>query len=348
MRTVLRLRARIFAAIAIVGILFATSGADGEIFKKEDLLRGVTITHAQCDATAQALWLSVDGRDFCVRYYLSTAGGEGTHPVIVLQGDELGKINARTWTWLDTSDAKDMDSSDLVNVADFTSKITKTTAIYLARLGVDGTSGNHVFRGTQLELDLANAALDALKRRYGFEGFHFAGQSGGSKLAAAIAVERHDIGCMVLGSGRYDAPDVPKSKEPSHNYFDTTEHMPQLAQNRALRIYLVTDKADQRVPSAHQSAFADKLRRAGRAVPQYFVETTDELHHGTFPFTELVVAGCVLDRPEEEISHAVAVMTKRSSEDNERRRKEAGAKAAILAAARQAPTTPSVAASGKK
>jgi pimeloyl-ACP methyl ester carboxylesterase len=246
-----------------------------------------------------------------------------------------------------------MDSQDLVTIAEVTSKLAKTTAIYLARLGVDGTSGNHVFRGTQLELDLANAALDALKQKYGFEGFHFAGQSGGSKLAAALAVVRRDVGCAVLGSGRFDAPEVPKSKEPSHNYFDTTEHVAQLAQNHALRLYLVTDKADKRVPSAHQSGFADKLRRAGRAVPQYFVETTDELHHGTFQFTELVAAGCVLDRPEDEIAAALATQNKRNAEYNERRRKEADAKTAILAAARQSAPSPSVpspsaAASGKK
>ena len=60
---------RLSCAIALAAVLLGATGAGAEIFKKEDLLRGTTITHAQCDATAQTMWLNVDGRDFCVRYY---------------------------------------------------------------------------------------------------------------------------------------------------------------------------------------------------------------------------------------------------------------------------------------
>jgi dienelactone hydrolase len=336
------------SAIAFAGALLAATAAGAEILKKEDLLRGTTISHAQCDATAQTLWLSVDGRDFCVRYYLSTAGGQGPRPVVILQGDQLGKINLRTQTWVDTSDAKDVDTDILARSTELLSKLSKTTAIYLARIGVDGTSGSHMARGTQLELDLTGAALDALEQRYGFEGFHLAGQSGGSKLAAALLAQRHDIACAVLGSGRFDAPEAPKSKDPGRIFFDTTEHISQLVQNRSARLYLVTDKSDKRVPVAHQRGFVERLRRAGRQVEQYFVDATDDLHHGVFGYTELVAAGCALDRPEEEIARALATLDKRSTEFNEQRRKEASAKASILAAARQPPSEPTVATAGKK
>jgi pimeloyl-ACP methyl ester carboxylesterase len=333
---------------ALLGAFVTVSGANADIFKKEDLLRGVTITRAQCDATAQTLWLNVDGRDFCVRYYLSTAGGEGTRPAVILQGDQLGKFNLKTWKWTDTSEAKDVDTNDIVKLTDLFSKMTRTTAIYLARLGVDGTSGTHLARGSQLELDVANTALDALKQRYGFEGFHLAGQSGGSKLAAALVWRRHDIGCVVLGSGRYDAFAVTGSKDPAHNLFDTTEHVAQVAQNRAARLYVVSDKADKRVPLSHQSAFVDKLRHAGRQVPQFFVEATDDLRHGVLLYTQLVAAGCILDRPDDEIGRALATVTKRSAEHNEQRRREISAKAAILAAARQSPAGAAVEAASKK
>jgi pimeloyl-ACP methyl ester carboxylesterase len=339
---------RTLAGIVLAGALLAATIADAEIFKKEDLLRGTTIAQAQCDATAQTLWLSVDGRDFCVRYYLSTAGGEGARPVVILQGDQLGKFNLRTWTWIDTSEAKDRDTEDIVRSTDLVSKLSKTTAIYLARIGVDGTSGNHMARGSRLELDLTGAALDALKQRLGFDGFHLVGQSGGSKVAAALVALRRDIGCAVLGSGRFDAPEAPKSKDPARSYVDPTDHIPQLVQNRSVRLYLVSDKADKRVAVAHQSGFVDKLRRAGRQVPQYFVEATDDLHHGVFGYAQLVAAGCVLERPDDEIARALATLVKRSVENNERRRKEISAKASILAAARQPAPDASAAAAGKK
>jgi hypothetical protein len=346
-----RLLDRQLSALALAGVLLAATAAGAETFKKEDLLRGTTITHAQCDATAQTLWLNLQGRDFCVRYYLSTAGGEGRRPIVFLQGDQLGKFNPKTWTWVDTSEAKDVDTDDIMKMADGFSKEAKTTAIYLARIGVDGTSGNHMSRKTLLELELINAALDAIKQRHGFEGFHLAGQSGGSKIVAGLIGLRRDIACAVIGSGPLVAPDSRKSTDPGRTSFDATENIAQVAQNRSLRPILVTDKADKTVPVGQQTGYVDRLRKAGGQVPQLFVEapeTSDDKHHGVAIYTELVTAGCVLGRSDEEIARAVGTLVKRNVEYNERRHREAGAKASILAAARQAAPDPSLATAGKK
>lgn len=334
-------------ALALAGALLAATDAGAEVFKKEDLLRGFTTTQAQCDAIAQTLWLKVDGRDFCVRYYLSTAGGEGLRPVVFLQGDQLGRVNAKTWSWVDTS-GEDADSADIVKTADAFSELAKTTAIYLARIGVDGTSGTHLSRKTVLELDLMNAALDAIKRRHGFEGFHLAGQSGGSKLVGGLIGLRRDITCAVLGSGPLVLPESAKNADPGHTYFDAARSIPKVVQDRALRVFVVTDRSDKRVPVAQQTSFVDRLRRAGRPVPQFLVEATDDLRHDVVGYTELVTAGCVLDRPEEEIARAIATVVKYKAEHNERRRKEAAAKASILAAARQSVPSTSVETAGKR
>jgi hypothetical protein len=316
--------------------LVAASGAVAEVIKKEDLLRGITIARAQCEATPQTLWLNVHGRDFCVRYYLSTAGGEGSRPVVFLQGDRLGKLNPRTRSWIDASEAKDIDTDDIVQVADAFSKMAKTTAIYLARIGVDGTSGNHTSRKTVLELDLMNAALDGIKRRHGFEGFHLAGQSGGSKIAGGLIGLRRDVSCAVLGSGPLLLPASIKSPDPGRSDFDPSQNIPQLAQYRSMRLFLITDKMDKYVPAAQQIGFIDRLRRAGRKVPQLFVEAIDDHRHDVLLYTGLVIAGCVLDRSDEEIARAVSTIVRRNAEYNERRRKEISAKASIVAAARQA------------
>jgi hypothetical protein len=193
---------RIGSAIALAGAQTAATGAVADIIKKEDMLHGITMTRAQCAAIAQTVWLNVSGHDFCVRYYLSTAGGEGPRPVVFIQGDYFGKLDPKTWTWTDPSDAKDINTDDLMKMADAFSKMAKTTAIYLARIGVEGTSGNHTARKTLLELNLMNAALDAIKQRYGFEGFHLVGQSGGSKLVGGIIGLRHDVACAVSSRRR--------------------------------------------------------------------------------------------------------------------------------------------------
>jgi hypothetical protein len=99
---------------------------------------------------------------------------------------------------------------------------------------------------------------------------------------------------------------------------------------------------------AQQTGFVDRMRAAGRKVPQLFVEATDDEHHGAQRYTELVAGGCVLGKSDEEIARAVGVMVKRSAEYNEMRRKEASAKASILAAARQSAPDATAAIAGKK
>jgi hypothetical protein len=334
-------------AIALAGAVLAATGAGAEIIKKEDMLRGITITRAQCDATPQTLWLNVYGRDFCVRYYLSIAGGEGPRPVVFLQGDQKVKLNPKTWTWIDTSEVKDFDTDDFMKTADEFSKMAKTTAIYLGRIGLAGTSGNHTSRHTLLELHLANAALDAIKQRHGFEGFHLAGQSGGSMIVGGLLGLRRDVACAALGSGRLAIAQPAKNPDPGRSFFDVSQNAPLIAKDRLLRPLVITDKADKRVPLAQQAGFVDKMLKAGRQVPQFFVEATDDDHHGVQLYTEVAAGGCVLGRSDEDIARALSVIAKRSADINERKKKEAKDKASILVAARQSAPAPVVATGAK-
>jgi hypothetical protein len=330
----LALSAVAMPALGLVLAALAAGGAGAEIIKKEDMLRGITTTRDQCAATAQTLWLNIDKQDFCVRYYLSTAGGEGTRPVVYLSGDYPRTVNPRTWQWIpiskdrnagatyDPADAGDINTDDLMKTADAFSKLAKTPAIYLARMGLGGTSGHHVLRRTQLELHLMSAALDAIKQRHGFEGFHLAGQSGGSTLVTAFAGMRRDISCAVSGSGRLAARLETNSTDPMLTPVDPLQFIRPIAQNRSLRFFMVTDPADRTVPAKQQTPFSDKMRRAGRDIPQYFVTATDEYHHGVTGYTELVVAGCVLGKSDADIATAVGTMAKRNAAYNEQRRKE--------------------------
>jgi hypothetical protein len=317
----------------------AATSARADIIKKEDMLRGIAMTRAQCDAIHDTAFVNVFGRDLCVRYYVSTAGGEGRRPVVFMQGDYFGTI--KNGTWADTSDAKDINTDDLMRTADGFSRMTKTTAIYLARIGVEGTSGNHLWRKTVLELQLMNAALDVIKQRYGFEGFHLAGQSGGSKLVGGLVELRRDIACAVSGSGRLDdAAASLKPGDPTHSYFDVARNIAPLLQNRALRVMLVTDPADKYVPLAQQTGFVDKMRQAGHPVPEFMVQATDDGHHGVVAYAQLVVAGCVLGKSDAEIASAVSTMTKRNVEFNARRKLEVAALASVGAPAARLPAGP--------
>jgi pimeloyl-ACP methyl ester carboxylesterase len=257
--------------------------------------------------------------------------------VVFLQGDHFGTIDTKTWQWIPASKDKnagvtfdptdpvangDVNTDDLMKTADAFSKMAKTTAIYLARMGLGGTSGNHVFRKTVLELHLMNAALDAIKRSYGFEGFHLAGQSGGSTLLAGLAATRRDIACAVSGSGQVVTSHGNDPKDPGRTMLDSLGYVPSIAQNRSVRFIMVTDQADRTVPAKQQASFAEKMHRAGRDIPQYFVTATDDFHHGVVAYTQLVTGGCVLGKSDADIATAVGTMVKRNAAFNTQRRKE--------------------------
>jgi hypothetical protein len=306
---------------ALGGMLILSSSATAEIIKRDDMARGITMTRAQCEATPQALWLNVDRQDFCVRYYLSTLGGEGPRPVVFLQGDYFGRLNNDN-KWADLAETGDVNTEDLMRMADSFSKMAKTTAIYLARIGVDGTSGNHIYRKTFLELHLMNAALDAIKQRHGFVGFHLAGQSGGSKLVGGLVGMRRDIVCAVSGSGPLWTPGKTNLPDPLRKYFDVGDEVPLIAPNRSLRFFLISDRADKQVPLNQQVPFVDRMREAGRPVQQFFVEATDDHHHGVLEFTRLVASGCILGKSDREIGTALGTIVRRNLAFNEMRERE--------------------------
>ncbi len=328
LRQIRRSTARLTLATALAAMLLPATKAGADIIRKDDMLRGITMTRQQCAAAPLTVWLTVYGHEHCVRYYVSTAGGEGARPVVFLQGDYFGNLDLTTRKWVNLVDAKDIDTRDLQKMADAFSRMTKTTAIYLGRIGVEGTSGNHMSRKTLLELHLMNGALDAIKQRHGFEGFHLVGQSGGSKLVGGLIGLRRDVACAVAGSGPMTVPGTPRQTDPSRAYFDVVETVPALAQNRSMRLMLVTDPADKTVPLAQQAGFVEKMRRAGAHVPQFLVEATDDHHHGVVVYAQLIAAGCVLGRSDADISRAVSTMTKRAAEINVRKANEASAKAA--------------------
>jgi len=320
--------------LAITG--FAADRAGAEIIKKEDTLRGITTTREQCAAKPQTVWLTVYRQDFCVRYYLSNSGGQGSRPVVILNGDYNGPLDLHRRSWIDPSKAQDIDTAQLAAMADMFSKMAKTTAIYLGRIGVEGTSGNHMSRKTLLELHLMNMALEAIKQRHGFEGFHLVGQSAGGRLIVGLAALRRDVGCLVSGSGQLTTSmGNPNSGDPDKTYFDIAGSVPRLAQSHALRMMVVTDPADLQVPSAQQSPMVAKLRQAGGTVAQFFVEAIDPRHHGVLEYSRLAVAGCVLGRSDADIAQAMGTITRRAAEINRRQQDEARTKTALGTTPRQ-------------
>ncbi len=285
----------------------ATLPASADIVPTVDMQQGIRITQAQCSALPSAVWLNVMGRDFCMRYYLSTAGGEGTRPVVFLQGDRLGRLNLKTGEY-DPSrrNDKDVDTDDLALMAEQLSRQNKIPAIYLARPGIDGSSGDHRIRHTVLELNVTSATLDAIKQRHRFDGFHFIGQSGGSLLVGGMLALRSDIGCAVIGSGRLASEKPPRrSSNPANDYFNVADAIPAIVQKPTTRILVVTDPADKKVPEPTQTNFVRMLRQAGGQADHFLVQALDDDRHGVVAYARTAAAGCLRGAKAEDIAQRI-------------------------------------------
>jgi len=315
-----------FAAMLLAVAGMAADPAGAEIISREDKLRGITMTREECAAKPQTLWVNVYDQDFCVRYYFSTAGGEGSRPVIILNGDANGPIDGKRWEWKDPSGVKDTDTDKLVGLADSFSKWARTTAIYIGRIGVDGTSGSHLSRKTLVEVNLMDVVLDALRQRHQFEGFHLVGQSGGGRLVFGLAEMRRDVGCLVSTSGGIVTRATrSRTDDPGKTYFDITGNVRFLAQNRDLRIIVLSDPEDRQVPAAtRQTPMVDRLREEGHAVLHLSVETTDPKRHGALrAYGPVAMGGCVRQKSDDEIAQAIDKVVSKKAEINQRRQDEA-------------------------
>jgi hypothetical protein len=276
--------------------------AQAEIFRVADMVRGVLITQAQCADIQNAVWVTAMGESVCMRYYPSTAGGMGPYPVIFMQGDKFGRYDRATNTFERAGEYKDVDSRSLQRMADSYSLATGTTGIYLARVGVDGSSGHHGIKDTVLEVNLTNAALDAIKQRYRFGGFNLTGQSGGSTNIGGLLALRTDIRCAVPGSGRLALPQAKLLHDRPLDVINPVNYVETIARNSGARILVLTDYQDQHVPAEHQIPFVEALLRAGGQIEQFFVRATDEGHHNVTPYTYPAMAGCMRRASHEDIA----------------------------------------------
>ena len=60
--------------------LLAPAPAGAELISLADLSRDKIVSAKQCAATPRTVFVTVVGHGYCVRYYLSTVGGESPRP----------------------------------------------------------------------------------------------------------------------------------------------------------------------------------------------------------------------------------------------------------------------------
>ena len=265
--------------VLLTSLVIGPSSGYAEIIRFQDMFRGTTVSAELCASKDHTVFVSAYGRGICMRYYLSTSGGDGQRAAVYLEGDMRG-IAPGSKHYRDKSVAIDTDTRNLERRAEALSWATGQPAIYLARMGINGSSGHFADRRTHLELRITNLAIDAIKKRHGISSFDFVGQSGGSTLLAGLLPLRNDVHCAVLGSGLLVTRESETRRawarnDPALRMFDPQIGVPSIVRNSSARIIVVSDRQDTTVPIQHQEPFVRRLKSAGRQVEQFFVQAKD-------------------------------------------------------------------------
>lgn len=253
------------ATFGLVGLLGAMSAHGQTPFSADDLLKGTAVTAEACAKLPSAVFVTVDKRGTCIRYYLSSKVA-GDRAVIYFPGDAIvrgpGGKPAPEPGYM-------TQSPQVIEIAaNVWADRLKRPVIFFGRVGLHGSSGWHAHRRSLHEIKVTRAAIDAIVARHGFKTLDVVGQSGGGLLAAALAASRADIGCAVLASTPLDFRAYADEVNWTFRNTGWLAHYDPIGEARAVavgkaRVFVLTDPKDTVVPAATQSGFAPAVTAAG-------------------------------------------------------------------------------------
>jgi hypothetical protein len=187
------------------------AGFTADTFARAGLVGGAAATAAGCRALPDGLWVgAAGGRSECLRHAAAgTERGAGRTALVYIPGDPDGAayrfVGGRVHVE-GVSERYEQSPGFRGAAAEALSGGTGGMPVVLvARPGMHGSSGDHARdRHTRAEVELLDAALTELRRRYGFRDLALAGFSSGGVIAAELLARRGDIRCAALASAPLD------------------------------------------------------------------------------------------------------------------------------------------------
>ncbi|MGY8663095.1 alpha/beta hydrolase [Bradyrhizobium sp. UFLA05-109] len=249
------------------GAVLAQSVSDAEMFDPVGVVNGIQITLSACEEMERrqtAVWVRVDGRGYCLRYYAAGLTPHGPNLLVAawMSGDVMGGPKG-------VAHQQGLGVASMIEQSTTLSNRYAVPYIFLARPGTYGSAGKHYdIRHTPLEAKLVEAQIDALKARYHIDRWVLGGHSGGGTLAAEFLARRNDIQCAVLSSSAAAYRARLEKRGFVHRlktevFFDPYDSIDKIPDQPGRRIFLIADPRDTNIPFSTQELYFNALKKRG-------------------------------------------------------------------------------------
>jgi pimeloyl-ACP methyl ester carboxylesterase len=257
----------------------------GERFAPYEALHGSFSSSAHCAGVPGGFWIELDRKGDCLRSYAQGLGPADNPTVLVyFSGDVLLKTREGVRF---VGAGYERRSPELIERDMMRwSERAGAPAIFVARPGLFGSSGDHNQRREPREVMLMERALDALKQRHRVSTFILVGQSGGGHIAASLLNRRRDVSAVVLSSALLSVREVTdywnKRRTVQSNgavLYDPIDHLAGIRRDPRPLIFVLSDPQDRIVPYPSQLTYVRRLQAVGFEPQHILLSATDKNHH---------------------------------------------------------------------
>ncbi len=257
--------------IILISVLLLSSCSsmvkNANTFTASGLVSGSIMEKQSCNQYEKdntAVWVVVDKKGECVRYFSSDLNNKQNKQVVLFfHGDRI-KVSKG----ISRPGSKNRKSPEIIS-QDVEYHSTKSIPmIYVSRPGVYGSSGDHKQRRRPREVKIMRAAVNKIIDKYYIKNVILTGQSGGGHIVASLLPVINNASCAVITSGvtavrqRVSLRGWDVDITGYNDYYDPIKHVSEI-NNKNLTVYIVGDLLDSNVPFATQKSFYNELVKHG-------------------------------------------------------------------------------------
>jgi pimeloyl-ACP methyl ester carboxylesterase len=301
------------AAGCALSLATAAAAAQGTTFKPGEVMAAEAQSKSLCESVPTRVFIETKLGSECIAYYVTNGFETRAEAVLYFSGDAPPLPSERAFKVFMFKNLGGMR-----NMLQGWAGRMRVRYVYVARSGLQGSSGDHSARNNPKETYVMSAAAVAIKQRLALNRIAVVGQSRGSTLAASmLTLNQADVTCAVLGSGALELLDLEYARAQKENprlnraalgrgIYDPAGHIGTITQNPARRVFVLGDPTDTRTPLPQQFQFADAIKAAGHHAVAVEVKGDGDGHHGVSKWTLPVAGACLNNLTDDLITGAVA------------------------------------------